>query len=133
MPAGQYGPRLTDEEYDRRIVELHRGMSPMPTPEEDRAIRHRALDLAIDHRFGRDFPQARRDALWAASERVEAQRLRLGLKYLLSVLVRSLRRTHATALTNALAAEYSKVLTQPELEQFLGLDKGQRPELPVDR
>jgi hypothetical protein len=47
--------------------------------------------------------------------------------------VRSLRRTHATALTNALAAEYSKVLTQPELEQFLGLDKGQRPELPVDR
>jgi hypothetical protein len=132
MPEAEYGTRLTDEEYDRRVVELHRGMSPMPTPEEDRAIRHRALDLAIDYRFGRDFPRARREALWAASERVEAQRLRLGLRYLLSVLVRPLRRKHATALTNALTAEYSKVLTQPELDQFLGLEKGQRPALPID-
>jgi hypothetical protein len=88
--------------------------------------------LAIDHRFGRDFPEARREALWAASERVEAHRLRLGLKYLLSVVVRPLRRKQATALTSALAAEYSKVLTQSELEQFFGLEKGERPALPVD-
>ena len=133
MPNEDYGPRLTDEEYDRGIVELYCGLAPIPTPAEERAIRQRALDLAIDRRFGKDFPQARRDALWAASERVESHRLRLGLKYLLSVFLRPLRPRHATALANALAAEYAKVLTQPELEQFLGLEKGQRPALPVDQ
>src|SRR5262249_1744663 len=101
--------------------------------EEDRALRRRALDLAIDHRLGRNFPKDRRDALWAASERVEAQRLRLGLKHLLGVLVGRLRGRHATALANALAAEYAKVLTRPELEQLLGLEEGQRPAFPVDR
>lgn len=127
-----YGTRLTDDEYDRRIVELYRGMPPMPGPEEDRALRRRALDLAIDHRLGRDFPQSRREALWVASERVESRRIWLGLKYMLGRLLWPVRRRHAEALTNALAAEYSKVLTRPELEQFLGLEKGQRPVLPID-
>lgn len=76
MPqAGEFGSRLSDDEYDGAIVDLHRGMAPMPTPDEDRALRRRALDLAIDHRLGREFPQARRDALWVASERVESRRL----------------------------------------------------------
>ena len=127
-----YGTRLTDDEYERRMVELYRGMSPMPTAEEERVLRRRALDLAIDHRLGRDFPQTRREALWAASERVESKRIRLGLKYMLGMLLWPVRRSHAEALTKALTAEYSKVLSQPELRQFLGLKKGQRPALPVD-
>jgi hypothetical protein len=113
-----HGPRLTDEEYDRAVIELHRGMSPMPTREEDRARRRRALDLAIDHRLGRNFPPARRDALWAASERVESRRIRIGLTYLLCRLAGG--RAHAQALTRALGREYGKVLTPAELEQFLG-------------
>src|SRR5262249_57312564 len=81
MPkASEYGPRLTDEEYDRAVVDLHRGMSPMPTREEDRALRRRALDLAIDHRLGRNFPRDRREALWKASERVESKRIWIGVK-----------------------------------------------------
>ena len=116
--AGEYGPRLTDEQYDRAIVDLQRGASPMPTREEDRAQRRRALDLAIDHRFGRKFPQARRDALWAASERVESKRVWIGLKYLLGRLMGG--RAHAQALTRALTSEYGRVLSASELEQFLG-------------
>jgi hypothetical protein len=129
MPqTGQYGPRLTDEQYDRAIVDLHRGMSPMPTWEEDRARRRRALDLAIDHRLGRNFPQERREALWKASERVESKRIWIGLKYLIRSLAGG--RAHAEALTKALGREYGKVLTAAELEQFLG----PAPlALPVDR
>ena len=90
----------------------------MPTREEDRACRRRALDLAIDHRLGRNFPMAHREALWAASERVESRRIWIGLKYLLTCLAGG--RAHAQALTKALRREYSKVLTPSELEQFLG-------------
>ena len=90
----------------------------MPTREEDRARRRRALDLAIDHRLGRNFPHERRDALWAASERVESRRIRVGLKYLLRMLTGG--RGHAQALTRMLGREYGKVLSPSELEQFLG-------------
>jgi len=129
MPqTSEYGPRLTDEEYDRAVVDLHRGMSPMPTREEDRALRRRALDLAIDHRLGRNFPRDRREALWKASERVESKRIWIGVKYL----VRSLAggQAHAEALTKALAREYGRVLSPSELEQFLG---SVPLTLPIDR
>jgi hypothetical protein len=129
---GDYGVRLTDEEYDRRIIDLHRGMPPMPTREEDRALRRRALDLAIDYRLGRDFPQTRRAALWAAAERVESRRIRLGVTYVVDALFARLRRRHANALARMLAREYSKVLTPPELRAFLGLEVGEEPALPVD-
>jgi len=129
MPqTNEYGPRLTDEEYDRAIVDLHRGMSPMPTREEDRALRRRALYLAIDHRLGRNFPQERREALWKASERVESKRIWIGLTYLIRSLAGG--RAHAEALTKALAREYNRVLSPSELEQFLGSTP---LTLPVDR
>ena len=129
MPqTNEYGPRLTDEEYDRAIVDLHRGMSAMPTREEDRALRRRALYLAIDHRLGRNFPQERREALWKASERVESKRIWIGLTYLIRSLAGG--RAHAEALTKALAREYNRVLSPSELEQFLGSTP---LTLPVDR
>jgi hypothetical protein len=130
--SGDYGVRLTDEEYERRIIDLQRAMPPMPTAEEDRARRRRELDLAVDYRLGQDFPQARRDELWAAAERVESKRVSLGARYLLDMLIAPLRRQHATALTRMLSREYSKVLTPPELRAFLGLGKGGEPTLPVD-
>jgi hypothetical protein len=118
-PEGEFGSRLSDEEYDRAIVDLHRGMAPMPTRDEDRALRRRALDLAVDHRLGRGFPQARRDALWAASERVESRRVWLGLRSLLGLFAGG-RPQHANALTRVLAKAYGRVLSASELEQFLG-------------
>src|ERR1700751_5032781 len=81
-----YGPRLTDDEYETKIVQLHRGLPPMPTKEQDRELRRRELELAIDHRRGCDFPPERREALWAIKQRMEKQRLRLGLKFLLKKL-----------------------------------------------
>ncbi len=116
--GNEHGPRLTGDEYDRAVVDLQRGAPPIPSREEDEALRRRALNLAIDYRLGRKFPKDRREALWIASQRVEARRVRLGFMYLLRSLTGT--RGHAQALTDMLKREYRKVLSASELEQFLG-------------
>jgi hypothetical protein len=133
MPAElHYGLRLTDEEYEKRIIELHRGLPPMPTDEQDRQVRRMALDLAIDHRLGRDFPPERRESLWAIQQRVEKKRLWLALKYpFRRFFAKSLARS-AQGLAGYLVDEYAKILTPAELNLFFSLDKGQRPALPID-
>lgn len=128
----KYGRRLTDAEYERKIIELHRGLPPMPTKAQDQEVRRAELNLAIDHRLGRDFPPERREALWAIQQRVEKRRLRLGLKYFLRrILARKLARD-VHGLAGYMVDEYGKVLNGAELESFFGLKHGERPELPID-
>jgi len=128
----EYGPRLTDDEYERRIIELHRGLPPMPTKAEDEAIRRRELELAIDHRLGRNFPPERREALWAVRRRVEKKRLRFAFRHLLRRLFGGPVARDAQRLAGRLMDEYAKVLSGPELERFLGVPEGGRPALPID-
>jgi hypothetical protein len=127
-----YGSRLTDDEYEKRIIELHRGLPPMPTKDQDREIRRKELELAIDHRLGRNFPAARREALWAAKERTEKKRLRLGVKFLIKRLFGKHVVKEAQGLAGYMVDEYAKVLDATELESFFGLKKGERPVLPID-
>ena len=127
-----HGPRLTVEEYERKIIELHSGLSPMPTKDQDRQVRQMELNLAIDHRLGRDFPPERREALWKIQQRVEKKRLWLALKYpFRRFFAKSLARD-AQGLAGFLVDEYAKVLTQSELKSFFDLQEGQRPALPID-
>jgi hypothetical protein len=42
-----HGPRLTDEEYERRIIELHRDLPPMPAEGQDRQVCLMVMNLAI--------------------------------------------------------------------------------------
>ena len=127
-----FGTRLSDEEYDRRIVVLRRGLPPVPSPEQDRELRRKELDLAIDHRLGRGFPAERREALWAVQERIEKRRLRLALGYVVRRLFSRLLTRDADAMAAFAAGEYGKVLSKPELRRFLDLEEGARPALPVD-
>jgi len=127
-----YGPRLTDDEYEQRIIELHRGLPPMPTKAQDEAIRRRELELAIDHRLGRNFPPERRAALWAVRQRVEKKRLRFAFRHLLRRLFGGPVAPSAQRLAGDLMDEYAKVLSAPELERFLGVREGGRPALPID-
>lgn len=127
-----YGPRLTDEQYEQGILSLYRGLPPMPSPEQDREVRRQELDLAIDHRLGRDFPADRRSALWAVQQRIEKKRLRLAAKYLLRRAVSKLFARHAQELAGYAADEYAKVLSREELQRFLDLREGEPPALPVD-
>jgi hypothetical protein len=127
-----HGPRLTVEEYERKIIELHSGLPPMPTKDQDRQVRQMELNLAIDHRLGRDFPPERREALWNIQQRVEKKRLWLALKYpFRRFFAKSLARS-AQGLAGFLVDEYAKVLTQSELKSFFDIQEGERPVLPID-
>jgi hypothetical protein len=128
----EYGPRLTDAEYEKRIVSLYRTLPPMPSPEQDQETRRQELNLAIDHRLGRAFPEERRAALWEAQQRIEKKRLRLAVKYLLRRFVSSLLIRHAQSFAGYAAAEYAKVLSPAELRRFLDLKEGEQPTLPID-
>lgn len=127
-----YGPRLTDEEYDRRIVALHSGLPPVPSREQDRRIRRAALDLALDHRLGRDFPRDRRDALWAVQERLERKRIKLMGAYLLKRLFGKSLARQARGLAGYVVDQYATVLNSSELDAFFGAEEVRNPGLPLN-
>jgi hypothetical protein len=127
-----YGVRLTDEEYDRAIVALHSGLPPVPSRGQQREVRRRELDLAIDHRLGRDFPRARRDALWAVQQKVERRRFRLMCKYLLRRFLARSVLEEAQGLAAYLIEAYGTELSQAELERFFGEEEVRHPTLPVE-
>ena len=128
----EYGQRTSDDEYERRILDLYRSLPPLPSPDQDRDVRRQELDLAIDHRLGRNFPAERRAALWAVQQRVEKKRLRLGMKYLLRRLKARLFTHDAQSLAGYVSEEYGKVLSPEELNRFLDLKNDEPPALPVD-
>lgn len=114
-----HGPRLSDEEFERRIVDLHRGQAPMPSPAEDERLRRQELDLTIDHRLGLEYPLDRREQLWAVQQRVERKRLRLWLLCVVSSWIRDLRPRASIRLAQLVFREYARVLTPSELDSFL--------------
>lgn len=128
----EHGARLSDEEYESRILSLYRSLPPMPSPAQDRGVRRQELNLVIDHRLGRGFPEERRSALWAVQQRIEKKRFRLGMKYLLRRLVAKFFFSDAQSLAAYAAEEYAKVLSPVELKTFLDLKDGESPALPVD-
>ena len=134
LPDLGHGPRLSGEEYDRRVVRLHEGRPPMPGRGEDRELRRAELDLAIDHRLGRDFPADRRERLWQVMQDIERRRLRLIGKHLLGRLVGRRRPgpvRSAHRLAGWMVDRCSEVLDDHELESFFELG-GEEPALPVD-
>jgi hypothetical protein len=128
----RYGPRLTGEEYDRRIVALHSGLPPIPSREQDRQVRRAALDLAIDYRLGRDFPRNRRDALWAVQEKLERKRIKLMGAYLLKRLFRQSLAPEARGLAGYVIDQYATVLDSSDLEAYFGAEEVRNPMLPVN-
>lgn len=130
--ALDYGPRLSDEEYDRKIVELHRGLPPLPSEEQDREVRRRELELAIEHRLGRDFPAARRQELFAVQQRLEKPRAGSAFRYLLGKLMPKYLARHARFVAEDTVDAYAKVLSKPELMRLFDLREGEAPMLPVD-
>ncbi|TVS14819.1 MAG: hypothetical protein EA417_14645 [Gammaproteobacteria bacterium] len=132
----EHGRRISGAEYDRRLTALHGGQPPMPTPEQDRTVRRRQLDIAIDHRLGEDFPAERREQLWQVQQRLERSRLQTAVRYLWRRLTArktpaTLRPGDADVLADAVAAAYGEVLDDAELRAFLDLEPGERPALPA--
>jgi hypothetical protein len=133
VPDLGHGPRLSDEEYERRVVRLHEALPPMPSREQDREVRRVELDLAVDHRLGRDFPDQRRHRLWQIMEDVEKRRLRLIGRFLIGRLFarRAGPVKAAHGLAGVMVDRFAEVLDERELESFFG-EEWQSPALPVD-
>jgi len=125
-----YGRRLSGDEYDKRVVELHRHASPMPSKEEDTEIRRRELNLSIDYRLGIDFPLHKREALWEIMQQVEKKRLWLGFKLGLRQLLfrdpipKEIRRG-TDAMAAVMVKEFSRILDAKELRSFFELEPGE--------
>ena len=109
-------------------------MPSVPTKEQERANRRVQLELAIDHRLGREFPREKRNALWEIMEDVEKRRLRLAMKWFVTKIF-SRGRGHpireADGLAGFMVEEFSRVLDDDELESFFDL-RGETPHLPLD-
>ena len=122
-----YGKRLSGNEYDELIVNLHSYDSAVPSRKELILIRRKELNLAIDYRLGQNFPLEKRDALWAIMQQLEKRRLCLMLRYgLCFFLCRNRIPRHLPKSANILAGfmlkEFSNVLTEEELHSFFELE-----------
>jgi hypothetical protein len=126
-----HGPRLTGEEYDRRIVALQEGMPSAPTAAQQRDVRRAELELAIDHRLGRDFPRERRDALWQVNRRIDRKWIRLYFKYVLRRIFTRGWARESRGLAGYVVGEYAKALNRDELRSFFGEKEVRDPGLPL--
>lgn len=118
-PSLPYGPRISDDEYDQRVVALHTSAAGYGK-DRDRELRRAELNLALDHRLGRDFPADRRRMLWEAQERTERRRRHLALRSLLGLTRTRSIEAAADSLARDLVKAYAEVLTPAELEAFFG-------------
>jgi hypothetical protein len=116
-PSLPYGRRISDEEYDRRVVALHTSAA-VYGKDRDKELRRAELNLALDHRLGQDFPADRRRMLWEAQERIERHRRGLALRSLLGLMRTRSIEGAAHRLARDLVRAYAQVLTRAELEAF---------------
>jgi hypothetical protein len=118
-PSLPYGPRISDAEYDRRVVALYASAAGRGK-DRDREVMRAELNITLDHRLGQEFPADRRRMLWEAQERAERRRRRLPLRFLLGLLRTRSIEGAADRLARDLVRAYAKVLTPTELQAFFG-------------
>jgi hypothetical protein len=118
-PSLRYGPRISDEEYERRVVALHTSAAGHGK-DRDRELRRAELNLALDHELGQNFPADRRRMLWEAHERIDRRRRRLALRSLFTLMRTRSSEGATERLARDLVRAYAEVLTPAELEAFFG-------------
>ena len=115
-PTADHGPKLSAEEFERRIVALYADGPAMPDAAEDLRLRRAEFELAVDHRLGMTFPAERRERLWAAQQRVDRRRFWHLFKGLFAR-----DGDIAAPLTRALVAACARELDEAELRDYLAL------------
>lgn len=112
---GDYGPRLTQAEYEHKLVSLQAGRATNPSFEQDRKIRVFELNLMIDYRLGTNFPLDRRQELVAEHRRQSTARLWHAAKGAFTL------RGPSAGLTKGVVDGFSRVLSDEDLKAFLEL------------
>jgi hypothetical protein len=117
-----HGAKLSDAEYERRIVRLYEGSPASPSAAQRRALHRAQFELMVWHRLGVDFPRDRLETLWKVQRRIERRRAWLIAPALLARFRPGRLERKAGWLARALIADYAKVLSPDELKQFFGPD-----------
>lgn len=121
-----FGPKLSHEEYTKRIIELYSNSGTGAI----QAIKRKEFDLKIDYRLGKQFPAYRRDELWEVQKSLQKKSISLFLKLSLKKAMFRDKTLKEKALAELVTNEYSKILSKSELESFLG-EEAKDPYLPV--
>jgi hypothetical protein len=118
-----YGQRLDAPTYGQQSLALHQALYGAKG-KAAAALRRRELDLTIDHRLGLDVPQAQRDALWRAQQRIERRKLPL---LAMGLLRKALGATHPLEepLYRLVLREYGHVLSGADLSAMVDLPPDQ--------
>ena len=116
VPQPDHGPRLTQAEYERRILALNASGPAMPTRAQEEALRQGEMSLLIDYHLGIDFPEDRR-------ARVLEEHRKLGRRFAWRLLASVL--THPWNPSDGLAREqvrrFSRLLGDAELAALFDL------------
>lgn len=115
-----YGPTISQEQLDARVLALHNNAPPVPTPQQDRRIRYGELNAMIDHKLGVDFPRARREDLWDVQQRLDRKRL---LHVLKGFVTNPL--SPSDALDKPKIRGFAQVLNENELQAFFEYSSSQ--------
>ena len=100
--------------------------------EIEKTLKAKEFSLAIDHKLGVNFPVEKRGALWNAKQRVERQRIRLVGRFLKNYILKREFADGMQVMLDQMKKEFSKVLTDEELQAFMGLEDGEALVLPID-
>ena len=114
-----HGPRLTHLEYMERVTALYRDAPLMPTREQDLELMRAELELTIDCRLGREFPQILRKFMWMNRRNLERYRLPIAAMSFLKAMVGL--HPHGTLDPQLVGWFYRNTLLPDELKAFLGL------------
>lgn len=119
METLSFGPKLTQQQYEKFVIELHSAPRPEGLSPKDEEARKRRIEqhIMVDYRLGMDFPQARRNELWAAKQKWEKKR---GWYLILGFLTRPT--DPGGALVRSLVRAFGTVLTRQELQAFFDLN-----------
>lgn len=114
--APDFGVRLTQAEYERRVRSLYAGGPAIPTEEQATKRAQIELHLLIDYHLGMDFPKSRREQLWKVKRKLDARRLWLLVRGFLSSPT-----DPGTGMMRSYVRAFSRVLSTKELRAFLDL------------
>lgn len=112
-----YGPKISQTEYERRSIELARlEFGDGITKEQEESLRQEQINLLIDYRLGVGFPEHRRSSLVAEHKKLSC---RLVWRLLGSFVVNPLH--PSDALARSQVRGFSKLLSDKELAALFDL------------
>ena len=131
-----YGAQLSGKEYDRKVADLFRNAAQETSTAKEKEIERRLeadeFNLLLDYKLGLDFPEYKRQALFAAKMRANGKRLKLVAEFLKQSLVKRQFADGMQIMLDQICAEFSTILSPEEMDALLDLKDGQRLILPLD-